>query len=385
MRGTISLGRVAGIRVGVHWSTLVISLLIAGSLADGVFPAAISGGSPPVYWTMATLATGLFYAALLAHELGHSLVARRHGVQVDSITLWIFGGVSRLHGEAASPGAEARIAGAGPAVSVGVGVLALALSAALSALGTPAIVVVALAWLGVMNLLLAGFNLLPAFPLDGGRILRAVLWRRGGDHLAATRGAAAVGHGFGILLIALGVIELVFAETLGGIWMIFLGWFLAGAAQAEARSVFLRDALAGVRVRDVMSPDPVRVPDWVTLAELVDAYVLPNRFSAFPVRDFGGRVVGMVTVGDIRALRGDAHSARRVRDITVPLASLPTAQPDEPLLDLLERLGPATGQRALVFDADRLVGIVSPADIGRALQTTALRRGPRPGVPTATA
>lgn len=385
MNDTISLGRISGIRVGVHWSTLLISLLIAGSLAGSVFPDEIGGQTTQVYWTMAAIATVLFYITLFAHELGHSLVAQRLGVEVESITLWIFGGVSRLQGEATSPGEEARIAVAGPAVSIAFGVVASLVGAAFATAGLPAAVVAVPVWLGVMNLLLAVFNLLPAFPLDGGRILRAVLWRRSGDHLGATRGAATVGHVFGILLIGLGVLGLITMGNLGGIWLVFLGWFLNSSAQAEARSVLLHDALAGVLVRDVMSPDPVRAPDWITLDELLHAYVLPNRFSAFPVRDFNGSVVGMVTLADLKAVPPELRPTRRVRDITRPLSAVPTAVPGEALLDLFARFRPATGQRALVFDNGQLVGIVSPTDIARAMQTASLLRRPRDPVSGTTA
>jgi CBS domain-containing protein len=236
-----------------------------------------------------------------------------------------------------------------------------------------------------MNLLLAVFNLLPAFPLDGGRILRALLWRRSGDHLGATRAAATVGHGFGILMIVLGVLELITMGNLSGIWLVFLGWFLNSSAQAEARSVLLHDALSGVLVREVMSPDPMRVPDWITLDELLHAYVLPNRFSAFPVRDFNGNVVGMVTLADLKAVPAELRPARRVRDITRPLNAVPIARPDEPLLDLFARFRPATGERALVFDNSQLVGIVSPTDVTRAVQKAALLHRPKDRVPGAMA
>lgn len=239
---TLRLGRVAGIDIGAHWSWLLVVGLIVWSLADGVFPATNPGLSDGTYLVMAVAAAVLFFASIVLHELGHALQARRDGIPIDGITLWVFGGVAQLRGEPPSAGAELRMAAAGPAVSVALGAICLLVALALP---LPAAVDAVAFWVGQMNLYLAVFNLLPAFPLDGGRVLRALLWARRHDYVSATRTAARWGTGFGQLLIALGLLLVIFVGDFGGLWLSFLGWFVVAAAEAERQAALVRDAVAG--------------------------------------------------------------------------------------------------------------------------------------------
>lgn len=372
MQESLPLGRILGVHVGINWSMLLIFWVVAWSLADSVLPDTAPGATTAAYWTAALAGTVLFYASLLAHELAHSVVARRHGVVVEGITLWLFGGVSRLHGDAPSARAELRIAAVGPLTSLGLAAASVLLSMALAMLDLPALVVSVSMWLAVVNGMLAAFNLLPAYPLDGGRVLRAVLWRRRGDRVAATRSAARVGVALGWTLSALGLVDLFATGSIGGLWLVFIGWFVAGAARGEASQSILHDALRGVRVADVMSPSPVLVPDWIVLQEFLDHYALRHHFTTFPVRDFEGRVDGLVALSQVKL--AERRHAVQVRDVMWKLDEVPVARPDEPLLDLLERMNGLPATRALVFDADHLVGIVSPSDVSRMLQVAALRR-----------
>jgi len=374
MQESIPLGRILGVHVGVNWSMLLVFWLVAWSLADSLLPDSVPGASTAAYWSAALIGTVLFYASLLAHELAHSVVARRYGVVVEGITLWLFGGVSRLHGDAPSARAELRIAAVGPLTSLGLALAAVVVSMALAMLGVPELLVATAIWLAAVNAMLAVFNLLPAFPLDGGRVLRAVLWRRRGDRVAATRSAARAGVGFGWALSVAGLVELFATGSVGGLWLVFIGWFVVTAARGEATQSILHDALRGVRVADVMSPSPVTVPDWIVLREFLDQYALRHHFTTFPVRDFEGHVDGLVALAQVRAAGLDGSHPVQVRDVMWRLDEVAAARPDEPLTDLLERMNDHQATRALVFDADRLVGIVSPSDVTRMVQVAALRR-----------
>ncbi len=375
MHESIHLGRVRGIPIGMHWSVLVIAGLLAWGLADGILRDAAPGYPAATYWIVAVVTAVCFFSALLAHELSHSLVANRHGVVVDGITLWLFGGVSRLRTEAHEPAVELRIAVAGPLVSLAIAAIAGVIALGLDAAGGPALGVAAFGWLAFINAVLAVFNLAPAAPLDGGRILHAVVWRHSGDHDHATQVATDAGVTFGYLLVALGVLMLAAAGNIGGVWFAVLGWFLVNAAKAESTHVMLEAALAKVRVRDVMTADPIVVPDDTTVGELIDDWFLRHHCSAFPVVDRAGDVSGLVTLRRLRSLRAYERGQLAI-DVARPIAEVPKAAPDESLLAVLERLAPHEDGRVLVFEAGRLVGIISPTDVNRSLDLAGLRRSP---------
>jgi len=263
----VTLGRVAGVEIGLNWSWLVIFGLITWSLGATVFPDANPGLSDAAYIAMALVAALLFFGSLVLHELGHAVVAKREGMEIEGITLWLFGGVAKFKGMFPSAGAEFRIAIAGPLVSlaIGVGLLAVATAAPL-----PSELDGVLTWLGTINLFLLAFNMLPALPLDGGRVLRALTWRRTGDFLQATRIAGGLGRGFGQAMIAGGVALALFAGAPGGLWLALIGRFLITAAGAETSFATTRDLLQGWLVGDAMARDPVVAPAGATLREFVE-------------------------------------------------------------------------------------------------------------------
>ncbi|MFG2881432.1 site-2 protease family protein [Streptomyces sp. NPDC048297] len=384
MDETLSLGRIAGVRVGLHWSVLVIVALVTVALARGRFPAAHPGHPAVAYWALAALTAVLFLVSLLAHELAHSVVARRNGVQVEGITLWMLGGAARLRGEAPSPAAEVRIAGVGPLTSLLAGAVFAGAALALDTLHASGLVVEAVTWLAAINVLLAVFNALPAAPLDGGRLLRAYLWHRTGDRLRATRGACAAGRALGWFMVLAGFVDVLFAGDLTGLWPALIGWFLIAAATAEARHAQISGALDGVPVSRVMTPDPVTVPATATLAGfLAEGPFGPYRHSAFPVVAQDGSVVGLVTVRRVTATAPQERARTTVAEVMWPLAEVVTAAAREPVLDLLPRMESSPARRALVLDDGRLVGILTVADVTRALTwpATAAPPGP-PGPPT---
>jgi Zn-dependent protease/CBS domain-containing protein len=366
---SFELGRIAGIRIGVNWSWLVVFALIVWSLASAVFPDQNEGLSDATYVVMAIVAALLFFASILLHELGHAVQARREGMEIEGITLWLFGGVAQFRGMFPSAGAEFRIAVAGPLVSLLLGVFFVAVAAATK---TAEAVDGVAAWLGYINLMLLVFNLLPALPLDGGRVLRSALWGARDDFAWATRVAGNIGRGFGFLFIAGGIALFVFANSFSGAWLAFIGWFLLGAASAELRYLAVRDALAGLRVRDLMVRDPATVSQSLSLGQFMDEVVWPNRYTTYPVTD-NGRAVGLLPFKCVAEVPRSEWDDRTVRDCMLPRDRVPVLEENDELVDVVNELGEAPG-RGLVLDGERLVGLLSISDLARALETNGRRR-----------
>ena len=363
MDGNFTIGRFGGIEVRLNWSLLAIFALIVWSLTDGVFPSQNPGLSHGTYLAMGIVAALLFLASILLHELGHSWVARREGIEVDSITLWLFGGVSQFKGRFTSPGAEFRVAVSGPLVSIALGVLFVLIALA----HPPSAVDGVAAWLGYINLILAVFNLLPASPLDGGRVLHAALWRARGDFAWATRVASEIGQGFGYLFIALGLAMFIFQGSFSGAWLAFIGWYLLQGARAEARYVATEQALGGLRVRDLMVRDPVTVDADSTIGRFMDNVAWSHRFTTYPVLD-GGRPVGLLAFASVAAIPRAEWDTRRVRDTMISLEEVPQLTEDEPAVDALTELSAPRANRALVVDDGHLAGLLSITDVARALE-----------------
>jgi Zn-dependent protease len=371
MGDSLRLGRIAGIEIGINWSWLVVFGLITWSLSEAVFPNQNPGLSHGTYIAMAIVASLLFFGSLLLHELGHALVARREGMEIEGITLWLFGGVAKFRGIFPSAGAEFRIAAAGPLVSLVLGVL-FALAA--WQLTLPTAVDGVAAWLGYINLVLLAFNLLPALPLDGGRIFRAILWQVRGDFAWATRVAGTVGRGFGYLLIAGGIAMTIFQGAFTGIWLAFVGWFLLQAAGSELRFLAARQALVGLRVGDLMVRDPETVTADLTLAEFMNHVMWSRRHTTYPVvKD--GRVVGLLPFQRTAEAPRDEWHLRQVRDYMLSLDQVPVLHEDDDAIEALQELSDGNVQRGIVLDGgDRLAGLVSVSDLARALEAGGGRR-----------
>ena len=363
MKDSIRLGRIAGVKVGLNWSLLVIAILLAAGLASGRLPVDAPGYSNAEYVVAGAIAAVVFLACVLAHEVSHAVVARREGIGVDGITLWLLGGVTRMSSEVTTPKAELAVAGAGPLTSFVLGAVMLGLALGLRAGAISPLAVAVLAWLGVINLILAVFNALPGAPLDGGRLLHAFVWSRYGDRRRATRAASRGGEILGAILIAIGFIEFAFGAGFGGgLWLAFLGWFLRAGARAEETNAETHDALEDLTVADVMTRNPLILPAWLDVGEYVDAH--PMRLDeAFPVQDRDGAVLGIVSAKQLRLAARDRSGATRVGDIVQPRSGLRTFGPGEPATVLLERPGNDGSELALVLDGDHLVGTVRPRDL----------------------
>jgi Zn-dependent protease/predicted transcriptional regulator len=364
MRDSFTIGRFGGISVGINWSWLIVFALIAWTLATNIFPETNPGLGDRAYVAMAIIAALLFFTSLLLHEYGHALQARRDGMEIEGITLWLFGGVAKFKGAFPSAGAEFRIAIAGPLVSLVIGVLCLFTPRLLA---LPTGVDGVLFWLGSINIVLLVFNLLPALPLDGGRVLRSLLWYVKGDFASATHLAAMIGRGFGYLFVAIGVVMLIFYSPVSGIWLAFIGWFLLQAAGAEDRYVAVQQALGGLRVRDVMTREPVTTPPDLTLAEYVDQIVWTRRHTTYPVTE-DGTAVGLLPFRRVAEVPRAEWSARRVRDCMISRAEVPVVAEDDELVEAAGELSENPVNRALVLDGDRLVGLLSVTDVARALE-----------------
>lgn len=368
MTETFSLGRIAGIRVGVNASVLVIVVIIAGGLALRRFPLVLPGRGTAAYVIAGLLAAAAFLASLLAHELAHAIVARRNGVGVEGITLWLLGGVARLKGGAASPGAEFRIAGVGPLTSLVLGVVFAGCAVIARLLGADGLPVAVLDYLAGINVVLAVFNLVPAAPLDGGRLLRALLWRVRGDAWSSAVTAARAGWVFGFALIALGFLQLVTGAGLGGLWLALVGLFVVHAATAEEQHARVSSRLGALPVGAVMSSPVLTADPDQTVERFLHEVALAQRFSTYPLIDSAGALTGLVTLNRLRSVPPAARAMTRLREVACPPAKIPIGRPDEPLTALLPRLEGCSDGRAVVVDRGRVVGVLSPSDIARTLR-----------------
>src|ERR671910_2279032 len=331
---SIPLFKLAGFQIGLDWSWFILAVLISWTLASGVFPYYYPGLAPAAYWSMGVIAALGLFASIVLHELGHATVARRHGLPIRRITLFIFGGVAEMEAEPERPAVEFWVAIAGPIVSflVGLGCWLLLQAAGSAGAGVP--VVGVLAYLATINIILATFNLVPAFPLDGGRILRAALWHWKGSLRWATRVSSPIGGRFGILLIVLGVYRVLIGDFVGGMWWFLIGLFVRFAAQMSYQQVLMREALRGVPVRRIMTANPVTVPPEISVAQLIDDYAYRHHRSMYPVVE-GGRLLGCVSMREIKRLPRERWSSTTVSEIMQPCTEATAISPETDAMEVL--------------------------------------------------
>src|ERR671915_940428 len=365
MTPTIRFGRIAGIPVGASWSALLIALLIAWSLAGRLLPAQVPGLDPAAYWLAGAVGAGLFLGSLLAHELGHALVARRAGLRVRGITLWLLGGVAQLEDEPASPRDELRVALVGPGVSLALAVAFGLAAVGLAAAGVPGVIVAVAAWLAVGNAALALFNLLPAAPLDGGRVLRGLLWRRHGSRVRASVTATRAGVWVGSGLVAYGLLGTFGGWGIGTLWTALVGWFLVTAARQERDQAVLGADLGGLRAGQVMTPAPAATPAWFTVDAFLRNYVEPWQAAALPLRTFDGQPAGVVTAAALYAVPADRRHMVRAGDVAIPPSALILVAPDQPVTGLAGRLANDRTVAAVVAGG-QLLGLITASDLARA-------------------
>ncbi|HET7583457.1 MAG TPA: site-2 protease family protein [Gemmatimonadaceae bacterium] len=358
----IHLFTFSGFAIRLDPSWLILALLVTWSFAVGVFPVQAPGLARATYWVMgAAGAVGLFIS-IVVHEFFHAVVARQFNIPMRGITLFIFGGIAEMDAEPPSAKSEFLMAGAGPLTSVVLGVLLLGVVAAGgSALPLPIRAV--MGYLGGLNLVLAAFNVVPAFPLDGGRMLRAALWSWKKDLRWATRIASTVGTAFGILLIVGGVLRIFAGDFIGGMWLALIGLFLRGAAASSYRYVLLRRALEGEPVSRFMTTQPIAVSPTLSVQELVDQYVYRYHHKLYPVVVDGGRLAGCVTLAQVKEVPPDARGTTTVGALAHSCAPTNTVPPQLDAMEALTRMRQSSSSRLLVADGDRLLGVVTLKDL----------------------
>jgi Zn-dependent protease/predicted transcriptional regulator len=353
-----------GFQVRIDFSWIIIAVLIAWSLSTGLFPFQYEGLATSTYWMMGIVgALGLFLSIIL-HEFSHSLVARRHGMPMKGITLFIFGGMAEMSDEPPSPRAEFLMAVAGPISSLLIAGVFYVIHSAGAALGMSEPVNGVVRYLAFINLLLAAFNTLPAFPLDGGRVLRSILWKIRGNLRWATRIASTVGSGFGIALIILGVLNVLFAGNfIGGMWWFLIGMFLYSAARMSYQQLLTRRALEGESVRRFMKTDPVTVTPDMTLDKLVEDYVYVFHHKMYPVISDSERIEGCVTTRQIKEVPREEWNQKQVRDVQVQCSEENTISPDADAIKALSMMNKNGESRLIVKEGDRLAGVVALKDM----------------------
>lgn len=372
------IGRALGIPIRVHASWFLVFLLVTWTLSTGYLPEGLPGLSPERYWAMGAAAAVLLFLSVLLHELGHSYVARHYRIPIDRITLFIFGGVAHMRKEAPTPRAEFLIALAGPAVSFALGAACFGFVMLAESIRQPRSLqglIILGALLGSVNVQLGLFNLIPGFPLDGGRVLRAGLWAWGKDFYRATKQAAVVGLGFGALLGLLGLATL-FGALMGelpasmasnGGWVIFIGMFLFAAALAGRRQAALQHTLATISVRDLMVQTVTSIPSHCTLDEAVNQYFKLYGYGGFPVLD-NGQLAGLVTVYEIQAVPVALWPWRRVGQVMRPLTPSLVVEPDVPVIQAMERMAREGWDRLVVMQDGQIAGLVTHSAIVHYLQ-----------------
>jgi len=358
----IRLFRLLGFEVRIDLSWIVIAVLVTWSLSVGIFPSYYKGLSAEDYWGMGIAgALGLFLSIIL-HELSHSIVARRYGLAMKGITLFIFGGVAEMSEEPPSPRAEFMMAIAGPMASIMIGLLFYGFYLLGTGGGWPKAVNGVLAYLFSINLLLAAFNLLPAFPLDGGRLLRSILWASKKNLRWATRVSSSIGNLFGILLIVLGVLHVLRGDFISGMWWFLIGMFLQGAARGSYQQLLTRKALEGEPVRRFMEPNPMSVSPGITLETLVEDYIYKHHYKMLPVVD-AGRLVGCVTTKQVKETPRGEWSHKTVGEIVIPCGPGNTIGPGEDAVKAIATMKESGASRLMVTENGRLVGILALKDL----------------------
>jgi Zn-dependent protease/CBS domain-containing protein len=364
-RHTIPIGRILGIPIDLDYSWFLIAALITWLLAVSYYPVEFKGGTSVEYWLMGAVTAVLFFGSIVVHELAHSWVALRYKIPVHRITLFIFGGVSQIAGEPPSASAEFLIAVVGPLTSLALAALFFLLEPVLVNV-TPALAVAK--YLALINGMLGLFNLIPGFPLDGGRVFRAIVWGTSKNFRQATLIAASTGRFFGFLFIVLGVLQALRGSVANGLWTAFIGWFLESAAGAQVQQQMVQGLLVGHKVSEVMGNSCTRVPGDVSLQKLVDQEILAHGRRCFLV-DQGDQVVGLLTLHDVKEIPRPSWTTTTAAQAMIPVEKLSSIDPNAELWTAMEKMGRDGINQMPVMLGNNLVGMLSRGDIVKYLQT----------------
>jgi Zn-dependent protease/CBS domain-containing protein len=362
MKSSVVIGKVRGIQIEVNTSWLVIFGLVTFMLATNFFPQNYPDWHPLMRWLLGSMIALLLFVSVLLHELSHSLVSISLGIQVKKISLFIFGGVAQMEKEPDAPGQELRIAVAGPAMSVFLFVLLTLLTAIFANFGASELVIVPLTYVAQVNLILAVFNMVPAFPMDGGRVLRALIWRFSGNLQNATKIASSMGGMFGYFLIFTGIFWIVTGNVINGIWFAFIGWYINQASQASYQQTVMSNLFDEIRVSEFMTDKVIVVDDQLSVQELVDSYFYHYKITSFPVKR-DGEVIGIVNLERVKSVPRDEWRQTTVGGITTALEDNLVVSPDDTVSTAMTRIFSNSIGRVLVMEQAALIGIVSRTDI----------------------
>ncbi|MFQ5441359.1 MAG: site-2 protease family protein [Thermodesulfobacteriota bacterium] len=369
----IRLFRVLGITISIDYSWFIVFVLFAWSLSYGYYPYYYKGLEKESYIIMGTVSALLLFVCVLIHELSHSVTANKLGLDIRGITLFIFGGVAEMTREPDDAAVELKIAVAGPIASGLLGGLFYLASKAVPASGFPLLHPV-LSYLSLVNLILMAFNLIPGFPLDGGRVLRALWWAKTGDVYAATRAASQAGRTFAFFLIILGFFQILVGNFIGGLWMVLIGVFLQQAALGGYQQLIIKKMLGGVRVGDVMSKEVVSIDGDMTIQEAVDDYFLTHHFASFPVTS-GAKAVGIITFKGVKSVERARWAETLVRGVMVALDEKDFLKPAESAMDAFAKISQSGIGRLPVLFEGKLVGMVSRGDLLRIIEINTTLKG----------
>ena len=358
----VTLFKLLGFQIRIDLSWLILVVLITWSLAHGYFPFQYKNLPEAIYWWMGAAGTVGLFVSIIFHELCHSLVARRFGLPMRGITLFVFGGVAEMDEEPPSAKAEFLMAVAGPISSVLLGGIFYAMYLFTYKTGWPILVFAVLNYLAILNWLLASFNLLPAYPLDGGRVLRSALWEWKKNIRWATRIASQIGAGFGIALIVFGVLNIVSGVLIGGIWWFLIGMFLRNAAQTSYQQILVRKSLEGEKVRDFMKPEPVTAPSSISIEKLVEDYIYKYHYKMFPVVE-NDRLIGCITTRQVKDLPREQWASSTIMELVSPCSEENTIGPEEDAMKSLSIMNRSGNSRLMVIDKGKLIGIITLKDI----------------------
>jgi Zn-dependent protease/CBS domain-containing protein len=361
------VGKIFGVKIKVHFSWFLIFALITWTLATFYLPSQFPGLTVITYWILGIISAFLLFVSVLAHELAHSYVAIKQGLPVNSITLYLFGGVSQIESEPASPKIEASISVVGPLTSFAIaGISAAAWFTAVN-LNLGSIAEAPLFYIAVINLLLGGFNLLPAFPLDGGRLLRAGIWYWKKDFIPATKSATTISKIFAYGIMGAGFFLILFVNFISGLWFVFIGWFIKNGANQSLKQTIIMQALSNVDVKDVMTKEVVVIPPEKTLRDTENEYFSVYKHGGFPVvKD--GDVVGIITISDVKKVTEQDRSVKMVEEVMTPREKLVFVKPHETAVDAFYKFSRSDVGRLPVLEDDKVVGIVTRSDIFRIIK-----------------
>ena len=356
MKASLRIGKIAGVEIGLDYSWFIIFFLVTWSLAAYNFPNSHPGWPATLYWILGVFTSILFFGSVLAHEMAHSLVARSTGVPVRNITLFIFGGAAHLSREPRSARDEFLMALAGPATSLGIGAVFGLSYFAVRTVSEPLAALTG--WLSAINFILALFNLIPGFPLDGGRVLRAIIWAVSRNLKTATQIATIIGRAIAFLFIFAGIWMIFKGNWPNGLWTAFIGWFLENAASSSYRQLALKDMLQGHTAKEIMNTDCPSVSKTLTLVQLVHDYILPTTRRCFPVVD-GGSISGIITLHNVKEIPKEMWSTTSVADAMIPAGRMITVKPDDGLFEVFEQLTSEDVNQLPVLENGNVVGMVA--------------------------